>query len=199
MRGLYRGYSVTAICTPMFHALYFPLYEACKSYFHNNHGLEEGTFRLYGVSAVLSGIVINCITNPFWMVRTRMQSEVFHSQGEKNYRSKYSLNLFKTMRIISQREGFFTLYNGLGASMLGVAHPLIYFPLYEKSKIYFKKHWDVDNGDPDNLSSRYVLISAITCKAITSACTYPHEILRARCQDHRSYEEEKQNGSKQQQ
>ena len=72
--------------------------------------------------------------------------------------------------------------------MFGVSHPLIYFPLYEKSKIYFKRNWDRDNADPDSLSSRWVLISAITCKAITSACTYPHEVVRARMQDVRFYE-----------
>ena len=92
------------------------------------------------------------------------------------------------MRMIQQQEGFLTLYNGLSASMLGVMHPLIYFPLYEMAKIYFKRHWDVDNPDPDHLSSRFVLISAITCKAATSACTYPHEVVRARMQDARRYE-----------
>lgn len=110
--------------------------------------------------------------------------------SEQNYRSKYPLNLFKTMRLIQQREGFFTLYNGLSASMLGVTHPLIYFPLYEKSKIYFKNHWDHDNKDQDRLSSKFVLISAITCKGATSALTYPHEVLRARMQDIRKYEQE---------
>ena len=147
MRGLYRGYSVTAFCTPMFHAMYFPMYEGFKSFFRENLQLEEGSFSLYAVSAVVSGVISNCITNPFWMVRTRMQAETFRSMSESNYRSKYPLNLFKTMRLIQQREGFLTLYNGLSASMLGVTHPLIYFPLYEKSKIYFKNHWDHDNKD----------------------------------------------------
>ena len=181
IRGLYRGYSVVAFCTPLSQALYFPLYEGCKSYFRDNFEFAEGSFKLYGASAVISGVIVNCITNPLWMVRTRMQSEIFRSLSEENYRSKYPINLFKTMRIIQQREGFLTLYNGLAASMLGVTHPLIYFPLYEKAKIYFRRNWDVDNTDPDNLSSRYVLISALVCKALTSACTYPHEILRARC------------------
>lgn len=81
-----------------------------------------------------------------------------------------------------------TLYQGLGASMIGVSHPLIYFPLYEKSKIYLKESWDTDNPDPNKLSTRYILISAVTCKAITSAITYPHEVLRARLQDFRKYE-----------
>jgi len=84
----------------MFHGLYFPLYESFKTLFRDNFNLEEGSFKLYGASAVLSGIIINCITNPFWLVRTRMQAEIFRSLSDENYRSKYSLNLFKTMRLI---------------------------------------------------------------------------------------------------
>ena len=75
------------------------------------------------------------------------------------------------------------MYNGLSASMMGIAHPLIYFPLYEFAKIYFKSNWDTDNTDPDTLSSKYVLVSAIACKAMASALTYPHEVLRARLHD----------------
>ena len=69
--------------------------------------------------------------------------------------------------------------------MLGLIHPMIYFPLYEKSKIYFKSNWDKDS---ESLKSRYVLVSACGSKAIASAFTYPHEVIRARLQDRRSYE-----------
>ena len=69
-------------------------------------------------------------------------------------------------------------------------HPIIYFPLYEKSKIYFKENWDTDNPS-DSLSPQYVLICATTCKTITSALTYPHEVVRARMQDVRKYEDTK--------
>lgn len=100
VRGLYRGYSVTAFCTPMFHAMYFPMYEGFKDFFRNNFDLEEGTFSLYAISAVSGGVISNCITNPFWMVRTRMQAEIFRELSAKNYRAKYPLNLFKTMHII---------------------------------------------------------------------------------------------------
>lgn len=194
LKGLYRGYSVTAFCSPMFNAMYFPMYEGFKKHFRESFELEEGSFRLYGCSAVASGLISNVITNPFWMVRTRMQAETFRSMCEQNYRSKYSLNLFKNIWLIWQREGFFTLYNGLSASMLGVMHPLIYFPLYEKSKIYFKEHWDGANPDPHHLSSQYILVSTVVCKGITSAMTYPHEVLRARMQDVRLYERSRKVG-----
>lgn len=70
--------------------------------------------------------------------------------------------------------------------MVGVLHPLIYFPLYEKSKIYFMENFE--EPEKKTLSHKYVLISAISCKALTSLLTYPHEVVRARQQDVRKYE-----------
>ena len=84
----------------MFHAMYFPVYENFKDFYRRSLKLEEGSFSLYAVSAASAGVISNCITNPFWMVRTRMQTEIFRSLCAENYRTKYPLNLFKTMRII---------------------------------------------------------------------------------------------------
>lgn len=89
------------------------------------------------------------------------------------------------------QEGGRVLMSGLTASILGISHALIYFPLYEHSKMFFKKTFEPDS---DRLSSRYVFVSAIIskCKQIrkstnsiynlvlSSAITYPHEVLRSR-------------------
>ena len=48
---------------------------------------------------------------------------------------------------IQQKEGVRALYQGLSASMIGVLHPLIYFPLYEKSKIYCLQNFQKDEPD----------------------------------------------------
>lgn len=54
------------------------------------------------------------------------------------------------------------MFAGLTASILGISHALIYFPLYEHWKMYFKKNWEPK--DSDKLSSRYVFLSAIFSK-----------------------------------
>lgn len=51
--------------------------------------------------------------------------------------------------------------SGLTASILGISHALIYFPLYEHWKMYFKKTFEPNS---DKLSSRYVFLSAIFSK-----------------------------------
>lgn len=85
--------------------------------------------------------------------------------------------------------------SGLTASILGISHALIYFPLYEHWKMHFKSKYEPEK---DKLSNRYVFISAIFSKSksdtesdslptlvVSSAIAYPHEVLRARQQNAR--------------
>ena len=52
--------------------------------------------------------------------------------------------------------------SGLTASILGISHALIYFPLYEHWKMYFKSKYEPNK---DKLSNRYVFLSAIFSKS----------------------------------
>lgn len=73
------GYSVSVFCIPLFHTLYFPLYENTKIFFKEKYGWKDNSFKLYSVSAGICGLLCNIATNPFWVVRTRMQAEIFRS------------------------------------------------------------------------------------------------------------------------
>lgn len=55
------------------------------------------------------------------------------------------------------------LFSGLSASILGISHALIYFPLYEKTKLYFRRNYE--KPDAEKLRARYVFISAILSKS----------------------------------
>jgi hypothetical protein len=46
--------------------------------------------------------------------------------------------MIKNIQKVKNEEGFRALYRGLPASMIGIFHPLVFFPIYEKSKMYFK-------------------------------------------------------------
>lgn len=110
VNGLFRGYYISAFCTPMFHTIYFPLYEGIKSQMQSRFGWKEGEFKLYSLSAAMAGMTCNFITNPFWMVRTRMQAEIFRNASEANYKKQYPSNMFRAMYIIAQNEGVVALY-----------------------------------------------------------------------------------------
>ena len=62
--------------------------------------------------------------------------------------------------------------------MLGVIHPLVFFPMYEKLKIGFMNNYEDKNAK--KLSNKYILASSVISKVTASFCCYPHEVLRAR-------------------
>ena len=76
-------------------------------------------------------------------------------------------------------EGFRALYKGFSATMIGIIHPICFFPLYEKLKIHLKENYDKDS---EHLSTRYIVLATVFAKLISSAVSYPHEVLRSRLQ-----------------
>jgi solute carrier family 25 folate transporter 32 len=76
---MYRGFSISLFCIPVFNTIYFPMYEHTKQNIKFFFNLKEGDISLYSGSAAIAGIICNIVTNPLWMIRTRMQSEIFHN------------------------------------------------------------------------------------------------------------------------
>jgi len=86
--------------------------------------------------------------------------------------------MYSNVKYIVNKEGFGAMYKGLSASYIGVIHPIIFFPLYEKSKIYL-----LQNREPPGnkkLSAINIFICSTISKTLASLGSYPHELLRAR-------------------
>lgn len=145
--------------------------------------MKKGDVKLYALSAGLAGTTCNILTNPLWMVRVRMQSEIFNNSSMENFNKKFGFglfSLFRIMRDISHKEGFFALYKGVWASLIGIIHPLVFFPMYEIMKIHMLKNMEPEGTT--KLSAKFVALSTIICKFTASAASYPHEVLRSRIQ-----------------
>lgn len=95
------GYSISVFCIPLFHTIYFPLYENLKLYFKRQYDWHDNSFKLYSVSAGLSGLFCNIVTNPFWVVRTRMQAEIFRNIETGHYDLTYK-GIFHSLNKIYQ-------------------------------------------------------------------------------------------------
>ena len=162
--GLYRGLSVTLVALPMSQAVYFYTYAEGRKFWRST-GLSEfwSNFMSSGVAATIT----NFTTNPLWLARTRIMSEQLHLTNR--YRS-----MFQTMALISKEEGVRALYQGISASMLGIIHVMVQFPLYE----YMKQ--STLTGPPTYTDMIYL---SIVPKLIASLVSYPHEVLRSRLQD----------------
>ena len=180
--SLYRGFSISFFTIPVFNTLYFPIYEKIKYKFKQDFDWKENDTKLYSTSAAAAGTICNFITNPLWVIRTRMQTEIFFNSSTEHFNKKYShgpLSIFTNIFDIVKNEGFRALYKGFSATMIGIIHPIVFFPLYEKLKIHLKENYDQDS---ENLSTKYIVLSTVTAKLISSAISYPHEVLRSRLQ-----------------
>jgi hypothetical protein len=85
VKGFFRGYRATLMTTPLFHSIYFPCYEKLRVEIAQRNNKSKTDFSVVCVSSGLTGILCNIITNPLWLVRTRMQAEVFRVSSQSHY------------------------------------------------------------------------------------------------------------------
>lgn len=189
----FRGLGPTLCTVPAFWGLYFPTYERCKSEcakaFPQWGGRED--VRAHVLSAVAAGCVADVATNPLWVVRTRMQTEALHREHQRvlakmrgeSVKAKLprATGMMDTVRGMYATGGLPIFWNGLTASLLGLSHVAIQFPLYEFFKAEARRR-----NQSNRESTVDLLVASFTSKVIASAFTYPHEVIRSRMMDSRS-------------
>jgi solute carrier family 25, member 33/36 len=125
-----------------------------------NDGVETAAVHLS--AAALAGIATCSVTNPIWVVKTRMQLSAAQS---KPFSSSW-----ECIRTIFHENGIRGLYKGLSASYLGVSEGVIQWTLYEQLKKVVKRA----EGGP--LEWAGMLGAAGAAKMTASLITYPHEV-----------------------
>lgn len=184
IRGLFTGLNIAIINIPLFLGIYWYSYENMKQILSSKYDLPLPA--LHVVSAMSSACVADCISNPLWVVRTRLQTEYLHRTALspcllKNYPTTPVLTV---VRNIYAQEGIGAFYKGLTASFLGLPHVAIQFPLYEYFKLELKTHRIKDRDKkPSPLD---IVFASTLSKIIAMTLTYPHEVIRIRMQDDRA-------------
>lgn len=134
------------------------------------------------LSGLFAGIASNTITNPIWMVKTRMQILADKSAGQRAYKS-YA----EVISTIAKEEGIRGFYKGIFASYWGCAEGCIQFVLYEQFKTYLLKqqqlHQPKDKQSNNELPPHVYFMAAAIAKGIASITTYPHEVARTRLRE----------------
>lgn len=173
VRGLYKG--LVPIIMGYFPTwmIYFSFYEFCKDFYPRM--LPHQDFLSYSLSAITAGAVSTTVTNPIWVIKTRLMLQTHVSQYPTHYKGT-----FDAFNKIRTQEGFKALYAGLVPSYFGLLHVAIHFPVYEKLKVTFNCYRGKNNNHELDLS-RLIMASCVS-KMIASVITYPHEILRTRMQ-----------------
>ncbi|KAF9303419.1 hypothetical protein BGZ74_003780 [Mortierella antarctica] len=181
-RALYKGLGPNLVGVIPARAINFATYGNGKKFYTEMNGGKETTL-VHLSSAATAGVVTATVTNPIWLVKTRMQLQV---EGVRQYKNSMDcvVQLLRT-------EGIRGMYRGLSASYLGVAEGAIQWVIYEQLKTTLAEHRRISRevygktpgyivGGKDVEEWVHYLGAAGAAKFVASAITYPHEVLRTR-------------------
>ena len=113
------------------------------------------------------------LTNPFWLIKTRLQI-----QGQKPDGKKYK-GFIDALITIPKEEGLLGLYKGIIPALLLTSHGAIQFAVYE-----YLKSWSAQFRSPgtDTQPPLVSLLVGGVSKIIAATLTYPYQVVKARLQ-----------------
>ncbi|KAL4782751.1 mitochondrial carrier domain-containing protein [Aspergillus varians] len=183
LAAFYRGLAPNIIGNSSSWALYFLFYGNAKDAIGNwrlcgnpNDGQQREllTSSDYFIASGSAGILTSVLTNPIWVIKTRMLATGSNSPGA------YTSFTTGAMQIL-RSEGIPGFYRGLIPSLFGVSHGALQFMAYEKLKLYrtivhsgARRRRELNNLD-------FFVISSIS-KIFAGSITYPYQVLRSRLQ-----------------
>ncbi|XP_015587464.1 mitochondrial folate transporter/carrier [Cephus cinctus] len=180
LRGLYRGVMPNVLGSGSSWGFYFFFYNTIKTWIQGGNTKKPLGPTLHMVAAADAGILTLLMTNPIWVVKTRLCLQ--YAGDVSLAESKRYSGTVDALNKIYRTEGIRGLYRGLVPGMFGVSHGAIQFMAYEEMKnkynIYRDLPIDTKLGTMD-----YIVFAALS-KLIAAASTYPYQVVRARLQDH---------------
>jgi solute carrier family 25 protein 33/36 len=179
--GFFRGLRPTLVGIIPARSVYFYSYEQSKRML--GPILPEGSVSNALLSGLAAGIASNTLTNPIWVVKTRMQLLADSSAGQKVYAGYRD-----AVRTITKEEGVGGFYKGISASYWGCAEGAVQFMIYEqiKSRIFSRINAQRESEgleQTDKLPKLVYFFSAAVAKGTASIITYPHEVARTRMRE----------------
>jgi solute carrier family 25 (mitochondrial folate transporter), member 32 len=193
LRSLYRGLTPNLVGNSLGWSLYFLWYsqaqDAVRQLRHYPKNTQLSSLD-YLAASLASGILSAALTNPIWVIKTRMLSTSAHHTGA------YPSMLFG-LGAIAREEGWRGYFRGLIPTLAGVSHSAVYFVAYEKMKAEraaqipssssssssSSPSTDANGGRPGSklTNTDYLAISGAS-KILAGTLTYPHQVIRARMQ-----------------
>jgi solute carrier family 25 (mitochondrial folate transporter), member 32 len=171
--ALYRGLTPNLVGNSAGWGLYFLWYRQAQDFIRNYRGYTA-TQPLSGIdylfASAASGFLSAILTNPIWVVKTRMLTTSATQSGAYP-------GMVSGLSAIYRTEGFRGFFHGLTPTLAGVSHGSLYFLAYEKLKLWRKR-----SKKSNELSNVDTLLTSSLSKVFAGVMTYPHQVVRARLQ-----------------
>ncbi|KAF1834977.1 calcium-binding mitochondrial carrier protein Aralar2 [Decorospora gaudefroyi] len=180
LRGLYRGLGPMLLGYIPTWAVYMSTYDSTKNLLYPQ---MENKWLARTLASIAAGGCSTLVTNPIWVVKTRLMSQVSARASDEHRPPWHYKNTFDAFRKMYAKEGIASFYSGLTPALLGLTHVAIQFPLYEFLKMKFT---GLEMGQTDAKTEDVhwfaIALATVLSKMTATSATYPHEVLRTRLQ-----------------
>lgn len=171
--ALYRGLTPNLLGNSAGWALYFLWYKQGQDLVRYTRGYTDEQ-RLtnvdYLTASAGAGALSAVLTNPIWVIKTRMISTSSATVGAYP-------GIIAGMTSIWKMEGFRGYFHGLVPALFGVTHGALYFLAYENIKA-----WQRAKSSDNQLSNTDTVIGSALSKIFAGTLTYPSQVIRSRLQ-----------------
>ncbi|KAJ5972654.1 uncharacterized protein N7479_002572 [Penicillium vulpinum] len=186
--AFYRGLTPNLIGNSTSWGLYFLCYSSLKDIIQSHREKREQilTSSDYLLASGSAGVITSILTNPIWVIKTRMLSTGSHAPGA------YS-SFASGAKQIYQVEGIPGFYRGLVPALFGVSHGALQFMAYEKLKLFRLRSMNKGSIESGHLGAERALgnvdffaISGLS-KVFAGSVTYPYQVIRSRLQTYQAH------------
>mmetsp|Transcript_5791 Transcript_5791/g.9596 ORF Transcript_5791/g.9596 Transcript_5791/m.9596 type:complete len:409 (+) Transcript_5791:92-1318(+) len=130
-RALYSGMGPALLGSGVSWGGYFYCYENAKKRYRGGGGAQRLGAGHHLLAAAEAGALLVLLTNPIWLIKTRLQLQVREGGARAGHHYAGPLDALRT---ILREEGPRGLYRGLGPALGLVAHGALNFAAYEALK-----------------------------------------------------------------
>ncbi|XP_057309788.1 mitochondrial folate transporter/carrier-like isoform X2 [Hydractinia symbiolongicarpus] len=178
LRGLYQGASANIAASSLSNSLYFCIFNSIKLTTQERLNIEHLKFKDFFIIGCFTGACTLALTNPIWVVKTRMclQPGLSVAEGGVHY-----TGVLNGLKQLYKHEGIRGYYRGFVPGLLGVSHGALQFMAYEELKKLYSKY----TGKPTSTklgTLQYITMAALS-KVFAVVSTYPYQVVRSRLQD----------------
>ncbi|EGO60373.1 hypothetical protein NEUTE1DRAFT_75375 [Neurospora tetrasperma FGSC 2508] len=143
-------------------------------------------------ASLLAGAATQIITNPIWVLKTRMLST------DRLAADAYPSMFTGAVRLF-RNEGILGFYRGLGVGMLAISHGAVQFAVYDPARRMYIASRDAkrrlagqeiaaEERESQRISNEATIVLSTVAKLVAGTATYPLQVMRARLQHHQADE-----------
>lgn len=180
LASLYRGLTPNLVGNASSWASFFLVKSRLERALAGAGGRARPSPADYFVASALAGAATSALTNPVWVLKTRMLASDRADPGA--YPS-----MLAGARAIYRADGLRGFYRGLAVSLLGVSHGAVQFAVYEPAKSVYlarRRRRDAVADGPPRLTTHATVALSSFAKLVAGAATYPYQVLRSRLQNY---------------